>query len=89
MNDDQAAQPRGAFGYLSDAATLEQLTRTAEVQVTIVATVAVPADSAGNWLHSDAIRAACWSAENGRADYDAHEVTATGAPEPFTVTDRG
>lgn len=70
-----------------DKALDQILTQTAEVQVTIVATVTVPADRHGNWLQSDAVAAAVFALGQGRADYEAHQVTATGAPGPFTVAD--
>jgi hypothetical protein len=55
----------------------------AEVQVTIVATVTVPVDHAGTWLHSDAVSRACAAVGLGLADYEAHEVSKTGAPDPL------
>ena len=58
------------------------ITNTVEVQVTIVATVTVPADEHGHWLQSDAVNAAAWAVAQGRADYEAHQVTPTGAPQP-------
>jgi hypothetical protein len=54
---------------------------TTEVQVSIVATVTVPTVN-GKWTQGDAVHAAAWAAREGRADYEAHEVGATGAPGP-------
>lgn len=70
-----------------DAAMAEILTQTAEVQVTIVATITVPTDSRGNWLPSDAVNGAMLALSQGRADLEAHQVTPTGAPGPFTVAE--
>lgn len=66
--------------HLGDRRALEDLINgTAEVQVLIAATVTVPTVN-GQWTRADAVRAACWAADNGRADYEAHQVETTGAP---------
>lgn len=64
---------------MNDAQYLNAVLDTAEVQVTIVATVTVPRQR-GTWTQDDVINAAAWAARNGRADVEAHQVEATGAP---------
>lgn len=56
-----------------------KMTGTAQVEVTIVATVTVPTDAAGHWVKGDAVAQAIAALGQGSADYAAHEAP-TGAP---------